>query len=60
MLLIFACACGERTKTRAGLARPNYVVGILALAGNEAEVFLSAHRRADTRRAHGGLLPLIF
>jgi hypothetical protein len=29
----------------------------LALAGNETEVFLPAHRRADTRRAHGGLLP---
>src|SRR5439155_571734 len=39
-----------------GLARPVDVVGVLALAGDKAEVFLAAHRRADTGRAHGGLL----
>src|SRR5262249_62307402 len=42
------------------LARPNDVVGILALARDEAEILFSPHRRADTRRAHGGLLPLNF
>ncbi len=35
----------------AGLARPHHVVGILSLARDEAEVFLSAHRRADPGRA---------
>ncbi len=44
----------------AGLARPHHVIGILSLAGNKAEVFLAAHRRADPGRAHGGLLPLYF
>jgi len=42
---------------RAGFARPADVVGVLPLAGNEADVFLAAHRRADSGRAHGGLLP---
>jgi len=32
------------------------VVGVLAPAGDETEVFLAAHRRADTGRVHGGLL----
>src|SRR5208337_4111283 len=39
------------------LARPADVVGVLALAGDETEVFLAAHRRADAGRAHGALLP---
>src|SRR5262249_6846327 len=47
-------------KDSPGLTRPDNVVGVLALTGNKAEVFFSAHRRADTRRAHGGLLPLKF
>ena len=37
---------------RAGLARPADVVGVLALAGDEAEVFLAAHRCADPGRGH--------
>ncbi len=32
-----------------GLPRPADVVGILALAGDETEVFLAAHRGADVR-----------
>ena len=40
---------------RSRLARPHHVVGVLALAGNETEVFLAAHRRADPGRAHSGL-----
>ena len=39
-----------------GLARPADVVGVVALAGDEAQVFLAAHRRADSGRAHGALL----
>ncbi len=41
----------------AGLARPVDVVGVLALSGNETDVFLAAHRRANSGRAHGGFLP---
>src|SRR5262245_66204871 len=47
-------------KNSAGFARPDDVIGILALARDEAEIFLPAHRRADTRRAHGGLPPVEF
>ena len=39
---------------RARFARPADVVGVLALAGDEAEVFLATHRRADSGRTHGG------
>ena len=57
MLLILAWACGERTNTaRVSPGRVD-VVGVLALAGDEADVFLAAHRRADSGRAHGVLLP---
>src|SRR5262245_11881907 len=39
---------------RAGLARSDHIIGVSTLAGDKAEIFFSAHRRADTRRAHGG------
>ncbi len=39
---------------RVQLARPVDVVGVVALAGEEAEILLSAHRRAD----RGGHFPL--
>ncbi len=42
---------------RAGLARPADVVGVLALAGDEAEVFLATHRRADPGRSLMASLP---
>ena len=38
-------------------AESAHVVGVLALAGDETDVFLAAHRRADPGRAHGGLPP---
>jgi hypothetical protein len=38
----------------AGLAWPDHVIGVSTLAGDKAEIFFSAHRRADTGRAHGG------
>ena len=39
-----------------GLAGPVDVVGVVALAGDEAAIFLAAHRGADTGRAHGSFL----
>jgi hypothetical protein len=42
------------------LPGPADVVGILALAGDEAEIFLAAHRRADAGRAHGRSPPELF
>src|SRR5205823_13330699 len=36
-----------------GLSGPRDVVGILALAGDEPEIFLAADCRADPGRAHG-------
>ena len=42
----------------AGFARPDHVVGISAVSGDEANVFLTAYRRADPGRAHGGVLPV--
>jgi len=44
-------------KQRPSLARTADVVGVLALAGDEAEVFLAAHRRADSGRCHEAFLP---
>src|SRR6185437_6654587 len=38
------------------LARPADVVGVMTLAGDEALIFLSAHRSADADRAHGSSL----
>ena len=37
-----------------GLAGAVDVVGVVALAGDEAKIFLAAHRRADSGRSHGG------
>jgi hypothetical protein len=39
-------------KNRARFASPHDVIGILALAGDETDVFLAAHRRADPGRSH--------
>src|SRR5262245_53591714 len=33
----------------------DHVIGVSTLACDKAEIFFSAHRRADTGRAHGGL-----
>ena len=41
---------------RVTLAGPVDVVGVVALTGNEAVIFLAAHGGADPGRAHGGLL----
>jgi hypothetical protein len=42
------------------LAGPVDIVGVVALAGDEAVIFLTAHCGADPRRAHGSLLWLFF
>ena len=42
-----------------GLARPVDVVGVMALAGDEAVIFLAAHRGADPGCAHGGFPPAV-
>jgi hypothetical protein len=39
----------------AGRAGSDHVIGVSTLACDKAEIFFSAHRRADTGRAHGGL-----
>jgi hypothetical protein len=39
------------------LARSDDVVGVMALAGDEAEIFLAANRGADSGRTHGLNLP---
>ncbi len=52
--LYFRVRMRRAQKHRARLARPANVIGVLALAGNKAEVFLAAHRRADPGRTHGG------
>ena len=43
-----------------GLARPVDVVGVMTLAGNEAVIFLPAHRRADPGCCHCGFLPRLY
>src|ERR1700733_7932773 len=46
--------CVRRTdEISACLTGPVDVVGIVALAGDEALIFLAAHRGADTGSAHG-------
>ena len=50
---------GMRRAQEVGLALAGTVdvVGVVALAGDEALVLFAAHRRTDTGRAHGSLLP---
>ena len=54
-----ACACGERRKVGIGLPRAGEVVDVMPAAGDEALVFLAAHRGADSRRGHGGPSPFL-
>ena len=54
-ILDFRMRVRRTEKVSARLAGAGNIVRILPLARDETEVFLAAHRRADTGRAHGVL-----
>ena len=58
--LIVACGVRRADEIGVGLAGPVDVVGVMAFAGDEAVVFLAAHRGADPGRAHGSVLRQFF